>query len=96
MFTIGCRSYREYEDRAVALAQNATRWEAVRRDLLEKVQTSPLFDMALYVRHLERAWHAMWELHAAGLPPQHIRLMPRSTVTLNTSKSTAVAGKDEL
>jgi hypothetical protein len=47
--------------------------------------------MPLYVRHLEWAWHAMWELHAAGFPPQHIRLVP-----LDVSKSTAAAAKDEL
>ena len=72
------RSYREYEDRAVALAQNTTRWETVRECLLDKVRSSPLFDMQLYVRDLERAWHAIWELHAAGMPPQHIHVVPLS------------------
>uniref|UniRef100_A0A7S0QM75 O-GlcNAc transferase C-terminal domain-containing protein n=2 Tax=Pyramimonas obovata TaxID=1411642 RepID=A0A7S0QM75_9CHLO len=70
------RSYREYEDRAVALARNQTRWGVLRKGLLESVQTSPLFDMQLYVRELERAWYAIWELHAAGAPPQHIHLVP--------------------
>ena len=68
-------SFREYEDRAVAIAQNRSRWEVLRRSVQEGVANSPLFDMEQYVRHLERVYHIMWEIHAAGLPPRHFKLV---------------------
>jgi hypothetical protein len=60
----------------VALAHNATRWQQLRDAVVDGVRSSPLFDMGAYVRHLERAYHLMWELHAAGLPSRHIKVAP--------------------
>jgi protein O-GlcNAc transferase len=69
-----CSSYAEYEDRAVALAHNASRWELLRAAVVRGVLHSPLFDMAAYVGGLERSYQLMWELHAAGLPPRHLKV----------------------
>ena len=66
----------EYENRAVALAHNATRWQQLRDAVVHGVRSSPLLDMGAYVRHLERAYHMMWEVHAAGLPSRHIKVAP--------------------
>ena len=60
----------------MALALDGLRWEALRRAVVQGVADSPLFDMAAYVRQLERAYHTMWELHASGLPPRHFKLVP--------------------
>jgi predicted O-linked N-acetylglucosamine transferase (SPINDLY family) len=36
----------------------------------------PLFDTALFARHAERAYAAMWELHAAAVAPMHLVVAP--------------------
>ena len=40
--------------------------------LLSAAMKSPLFDTRLVARNLERAYEAMWEQRALGLPPSHI------------------------
>jgi len=62
----------DYEERAVALAQN--RPELLRlRSLLAEGQ-SALFDTTRYTRAFERAIEAMVGRHDAGLPPADIRI----------------------
>lgn len=62
----------DYEERAVALAQN--RHELLRlRSLLADGQ-SALFDTTRYTRAFERAIEAMVGRHDAGLPPADIRI----------------------
>mmetsp|Transcript_16726 Transcript_16726/g.23073 ORF Transcript_16726/g.23073 Transcript_16726/m.23073 type:complete len:103 (-) Transcript_16726:51-359(-) len=68
------RSYRQYEDRAVMLAQNTSEWNKMHHVILERLQNSPLFDLEHYVRNLELLWKTMWEIHAVGLPPRPIKL----------------------
>lgn len=65
------QSLAQYEALAVRLA---TQPEALRevRVKLEGVRASRLFDTPRFARHLERAYQAMWRIHAAGEPPQPI------------------------
>ncbi len=63
-----------FEDRAVALAEDRAVYEQMRQTLGEKRLTAPLFDAALYARHLEAAYTAMADRSHAGLPPTHISL----------------------
>ena len=62
----------EYERLAVALATNPG-WLAQLKHKLERNRlTTPLFDTALFTRHIEAAYVMMYERHHAGLPPTHL------------------------
>jgi predicted O-linked N-acetylglucosamine transferase (SPINDLY family) len=65
-----------YEALALELATDAPRLAALRQRLAGNRLTYPLFDTALFTRHIEAAYLAMWERHLAGLPPQHIFVTP--------------------
>jgi predicted O-linked N-acetylglucosamine transferase (SPINDLY family) len=60
----------DYERRAVELARSPDALQQVREKLLRERPTSPLFDTPQFVRHLEQAYRRMWDLHAAGRPPE--------------------------
>lgn len=51
----------EYVDRAVALTADRQALAELRSALRERVRLSPLFDTALFARHLESALLGMWE-----------------------------------
>lgn len=63
-----------YEALAVELATNAQRLSEIRAKLARNRLTTPLFDTALFARHLEAAYTQIYQRHQAGLPPQHIRV----------------------
>ena len=65
---------RDVEDIAVGLAHYPARLAAMRAKLAEKVKTTPLFDIALFTRHFERALEMMWDNHEAGVAPRHMRV----------------------
>jgi predicted O-linked N-acetylglucosamine transferase (SPINDLY family) len=65
-----------YEALALELATNAPKLSALRQRLAENRLTCPLFDTALFTRHIEAAYEAMWHRHQAGLPPDHIVVPP--------------------
>jgi predicted O-linked N-acetylglucosamine transferase (SPINDLY family) len=60
----------EYEDLAVDLAKNRDRLEAIRGRLAANRLAAPLFDTALFTRHLESVYRRMHEHHRSGLPPE--------------------------
>ncbi len=62
----------EYERLAVTLARDRAALPRVRQKLADQRQSAPLFDTPRFVRNLERAYGAMWEVHAAGQPPRAI------------------------
>ncbi|MDX2142516.1 MAG: tetratricopeptide repeat protein [Rhodospirillaceae bacterium] len=66
-----------YRDLAVALAQQPDRLRALRQKLAAHRTTKPLYDTALYTRHLEDAYAEMHRRHAAGLAPERIAVRPR-------------------
>jgi hypothetical protein len=46
----------------------------LRERLAERRMTWPLFDTPRFVRNLERAYRALWDVYAAGNPPQQIEV----------------------
>lgn len=62
-------SMEDYEALALRLARDPTLLGGLRRRLEEGRATSPLFDTALYTRHLEAAYLGMWERWCAGKSP---------------------------
>ena len=64
----------DYEELAVALAQDPQRHQSLRSRLHAARNTAPLFDTPAYTRHLEAAYIAILDRHHAGLPPDHIHV----------------------
>lgn len=61
-----------YERQAVHLAGRREELRQLRAKLAAHRTTWPLFDTPRFVRNLERAYRAMWDLYAAGERPQAI------------------------
>lgn len=61
-------SLADYERLALALAQDRAAIGQMKQTLAQNRATCALFDTALFRRHLETAYHAMWERHRAGAP----------------------------
>jgi predicted O-linked N-acetylglucosamine transferase (SPINDLY family) len=66
------RSHEEYEALAIDLARDARRLKDIKARLAENRLTWPLFDTALFTRHIEAAYTAMWARHRSGVAPAHI------------------------
>jgi predicted O-linked N-acetylglucosamine transferase (SPINDLY family) len=64
-------SLAEYEELALALGQDPQRLAAIKSKLRRNRDTEPLFDTALFTRHLESALITMWERQQAGLAPSN-------------------------
>ncbi|KAF7817771.1 putative UDP-N-acetylglucosamine--peptide N-acetylglucosaminyltransferase SEC [Senna tora] len=67
-------SMKEYEERAVSLALNRPRLQALTNKLKAVRMTCPLFDTARWVRNLERGYFKMWNLYCSGQQPQHFKV----------------------
>ncbi len=59
-------SIEDYENLAVELAETADKLQAVRERLERDRKTCALFDTDRYVCNLQRAFLAMWQVHASG------------------------------
>lgn len=70
------RSATDYEALALALATDRNRLAALRSKLDAQRLTTPLFDSALFTRNIERGYVAAYQRYLAGLPPDHIRILP--------------------
>ena len=66
----------QYEALALELALDRQRLLSLRQKLAANRLTQPLFDTALFTRHIESAYVAMWQRHQAGLEPEHIQVRP--------------------
>ena len=66
-----------YEQMAIDLATHREKLTIIKRKLAENRLTTPLFDTALFTKHIEAAYAAMYERYQAGLPPDHI-VIPNS------------------
>ena len=62
----------EYEALAEELAGNPLKLAQIKQRLAVNRLTAPLFDTALYTRHIESAYLQMQERCQAGLPPDHL------------------------
>lgn len=62
----------EYVRRAIELASHPHMLAEIRRKLEHNRLTTPLFDTALFTRHIEKAYTSMHDRRQADLPPEHI------------------------
>lgn len=68
------RTLVEYETLGVHLACAPGELAALRQRLAGNRKSAPLFDTPRYVRNLEAAYQAMWDIHMAGGTPRMIEL----------------------
>ena len=70
---------RHYEDIAIELGTNRTKYEEVRRRLIDTaLQRNPLhpyWDMNRYVQNLQSGLMEAWGRYLKGLPPDHIEII---------------------
>ncbi|XP_021772726.1 probable UDP-N-acetylglucosamine--peptide N-acetylglucosaminyltransferase SEC isoform X2 [Chenopodium quinoa] len=67
-------SIEEYEERAVSLALNPSKLQALRNQLKAIRLTCPLFDTTRWVKNLERAFFKMWNLYCTDKHPQSFKV----------------------
>ena len=67
-------SLEDYEATALRLARNPGQLADLRVRLEANRATSGLFDAGRFARNLERAYQAMWQIHAAGEKPRGFRV----------------------
>ncbi|KAK9141040.1 hypothetical protein Scep_010721 [Stephania cephalantha] len=72
-------SMKEYEERAVSLAMNPRKLQALTNKLKSVRLTCPLFDTSRWVRNLDRAYFKMWNLYCSGRHPQHFKVTESDT-----------------
>ena len=64
-----------YEALAIELATQPERLKALRHKLADNRLTAPLFDTALFTRHIEQAYEQMLERYQADLPAEHLYVL---------------------
>jgi len=84
-------SLSDYENRAIDLAMHADKLEEFRRQLSGNRKTMPLFDTALFARHLESAFLQMWRRFLDGRRPRPFAV--DGAADLGTEKKMPVATK---
>lgn len=69
----------QYEDIAIELGTNRTKYEDIRRRLIDTaLQRNPLhpyWDMNRYVANLQSGLMEAWDRYLKGLPPDHIEVV---------------------
>jgi predicted O-linked N-acetylglucosamine transferase (SPINDLY family) len=70
-------SLQEYEDLALRLAREPDLLGSIKARLAANRDTTPLFNTALFTRHLEAAYTRMWERSQCGEPPESFAVEPR-------------------
>jgi predicted O-linked N-acetylglucosamine transferase (SPINDLY family) len=70
------RDATEYESLALALSRDRDRLAAIRSKLVAARETSPLFNLDLYRRHIEAAYTVMYERARQGRPAAPIEVAP--------------------
>jgi predicted O-linked N-acetylglucosamine transferase (SPINDLY family) len=71
------RRREDYERLAIELARQPDKLASIKEKLARNRLTTALFDTQLSTRHIESAYRAMYERYQAGLPPDHLRVLPR-------------------
>ena len=62
----------QYESLAIELATNPEKLKIIKDKLAINLSTAPLYDTALFTRHLESAYLTMYDRYHQGLEPDHI------------------------
>ncbi|UCD82320.1 MAG: tetratricopeptide repeat protein [Desulfobacterales bacterium] len=71
------RNLNTYETLAVELARGPDKLQAIRKKLARNRLTYPLFDTPRFVKNLETAYQAMWEIFTGGNSPQPIEVVEK-------------------
>jgi predicted O-linked N-acetylglucosamine transferase (SPINDLY family) len=61
-----------YEALAIELATHPEKLTLIRAQLVANLATAPLYDTALFTKHLESAYLTMYDRYQNGLAPEHI------------------------
>ena len=67
-------SLREYEEKALQLSSNNEELNVIRNKINVNLNTTPLFNISLFTKNLEKSFKKMWERHNEGLKPDHIKV----------------------
>jgi predicted O-linked N-acetylglucosamine transferase (SPINDLY family) len=70
------QSQADYEALAIELATNPVKLKGIKDKLESNRMTTPLFDTALFAKHIEAAYTNMHERYQAHLPPDHMYIEP--------------------
>ena len=62
----------QYESLAIELATHPEKLKIIKDKLANNLSTAPLYDTALFTRHLESAYLTMYDRYQQGLEPDHI------------------------
>jgi predicted O-linked N-acetylglucosamine transferase (SPINDLY family) len=62
----------QYEALAIELATHPEKLKTIKAKLVANLATAPLYDTALFTKHLESAYLTMYERYQNGLAPEHI------------------------
>jgi len=73
----------DYEAAAIELATNPAKLGAIKTTLAENKFTMPLFNTALFTKHIEEAYIKMVERYQNNLAPDHIYV---KDLSVNASK----------
>jgi predicted O-linked N-acetylglucosamine transferase (SPINDLY family) len=76
----------DYEELAVALANDPRRLAALKDKLAANRLTQPLFDCPRFTRHLEAAYLAVMERHWRGEAPCHLRIPPQPAASPSSAR----------
>ena len=66
------RTSEEYEQLVLDLATDADKLFLIKTRLADNRLKYPLFDTALFTKHIESAYQQMWERHRMNLKPDHL------------------------
>ena len=85
---------RQYEDIAIDLGNNATKYRNIRHRLIDTaLQTNPMhpyWDAPRYVKNLESGLMTAWELFLSGEEPRSIEVVESSETSKGTYEETLV------
>ena len=73
-------THADYEAVAIELATNPTKLRGIKDQLARNRLTTPLFDTALFVEHIEAAYTKMYARYLSNLPPDHIYINDVGTI----------------
>ena len=81
-----------YVERAIHLAHHPEELRALRERLLANRETTPLFQVSRFARHLERIYETMWERYCRGERAQTISIEARPPEDTGALEPKATAG----
>ena len=84
LFAIGLpelvtKTQAEYESLAIELATNPIKLKSIKNKLEKNRLTTPLFDTALFTKHIEAAYIKVYDKYQADLLPDHIYIPDTGT-----------------